>query len=242
MVALPAGAFRMGDLLGNGSPYEKPVHEVNLRRFAIGRYEVTRGEWAACVAGGGCAVVSGGDGDPQMPVTGASWTQAQQYVAWVSARTQRRYRLPSEAEWEYAARAGSPAQFTWGNLVDLACGQVNSFDRSGRRGNPQWTWQIECDDGYAGVAPVGRFPANAWGLHDMLGNVWEWVADCWHGDYENAPADGSAWIDDGCRKHVNRGGGWGNHPRSLRVSNRDGDETAASSDGMGFRVARDPSP
>jgi formylglycine-generating enzyme required for sulfatase activity len=242
MVVLPAGRFRMGDVLGTGTPYEKPVHEVQLQSFAIGRDEVTRGEWMACVEAGACAAPADGAGDARLPIAQISWTQAQQYAAWLSARTRHHYRLASEAEWEYAARAGSEAQYSWGNLVEPACQNANSFDRAGHRANPQWTWQIECNDGYAGAAPVGSFPPNTWGLHDMLGNVWEWVADCWHADYENAPADGSAWIEDGCRKHVNRGGGWGNHPRTLRLSNRDADDTATSSDGLGFRVARDISP
>ncbi|WP_428310479.1 formylglycine-generating enzyme family protein [Hydrocarboniphaga sp.] len=245
MVALPAGHFRMGDVLGTGTAYEKPVHEVTLRRFAIGRYEVTRGEWMACVAAMACAA-PGGDaagGDPQLPVAELGWNEIQPYLAWISQRSGQRYRLPSEAEWEYAARAGLESQYSWGNLVEPACEQANAFDRAGHRGHPQWGWQIECNDGYASSAPVGRFPPNAWGLHDMLGNVWEWVADCWHADYEGAPVDGSAWLGAGdapaCRKHVNRGGGWGNHPRTLRLSNRDADETAARSDGLGFRVARD---
>jgi formylglycine-generating enzyme required for sulfatase activity len=243
MVALPAGRYRMGDVLGTGSAYEKPVHEVTLRRFAIGRFEVTRGEWNACVAAAAC-VVPGGEagGDPQLPVAELSWTDIQPYLAWISMRSGQRYRLPSEAEWEYAARAGLESQYSWGNLVEPACEQANSFDRAGHRGHPQWGWQIECNDRYASSAPVGRFPPNAFGLHDMLGNVWEWVADCWHADYEGAPTDGSAWLGEGCRKHVNRGGGWGNHPRTLRLSNRDADETASRSDGLGFRVARDLAP
>lgn len=242
MVVIPAGTFRMGDVLGTGLAYEQPVHEVRLRSFAIGRYELTQAEWAACVGAGACEPVENAVANARLPLTQVSWIQTQQYTAWLSARSGRRYRLPSEAEWEYAVRAGSDTQFTWGNFTDLACRHANGFDRAGHRAYTQWNWQIECNDGFAAAAPVGSFAANAWGLHDMLGNVWEWVADCWHADYENAPVDGSARLEASCRKHVNRGGGWGNHPRTLRVSNRDGDEAGASSDGLGFRVARDLTP
>lgn len=239
LVTIPAGRFRMGDLLDNGASYEKPVHEVSVRRYALGRYEITRAEWAACALAKGCDELPAGAADPQLPVTDVSWDQAQRYVAWLTQRTHQPYRLPSEAEWEYAVRAGSETQYSWGNVVEFACQNANGFDRAGRKAHPQWDWQIECDDGYGEAAPVGRYAPNAWGLHDMLGNVWEWVADCWHADYTGAPADGRAWVEDGCAKRVNRGGGWGNHPRSLRVSNRDGDPAGSRSDGLGFRVARD---
>jgi formylglycine-generating enzyme required for sulfatase activity len=215
------------------------VHEVSVRRYALGRYEITRAEWSACVLAKGCDELSMGPGDPQLPVTDVSWDQAQRYVAWLTQRTRQPYRLPSEAEWEYAVRAGSETQYNWGNVVEFACQNANGFDRAGRKAHPQWDWQIECNDGYGEAAPVGRYAPNGWGLYDMLGNVWEWVADCWHADYTDAPSDGRAWVEDGCAKRVNRGGGWGNHPRSLRVSNRDGDPAGARSDGLGFRVARD---
>lgn len=237
MAALPPGDFEMGDLAGNGHAYERPAHVVHVPAFAIGRYEVTSAQWALCVAAAACeAAASTQAGEP---VSGVSWQQAGQYAGWLTRRSGKRYRLPSEAEWEYAARAGTRTQFSWGNPDWMACRYANAFDLSGQAANPSWTWSIGCDDGYARQAPVGRYPANAWGLYDMLGNLWEWVADCWHGDYRGAPADGSAWVEDGCRKRVNRGGGWGNHPRALRVSNRDGDDALARSDGLGFRVARD---
>jgi len=240
MASFRGGSFRMGDVLGNGIPYERPSHEVQIAAFALGRYEVTNEEWLACVAAGGCSPAPGA-GDPtraRHPVSSVSWDQAQAYVRWLAAHTGKPYRLPSEAEWEYAARAGSPEQYTWGNLEMDACAYANTFDLAGRRANPDWNWNVGCNDGYAGTAPVGSFPPNKWGLYDMIGNVWEWVEDCWHPDYSGAPATGAAWTADGeCRKRVNRGGGWGNNPRSMRVSSRDADLATATSDGLGFRVA-----
>lgn len=241
MVAFRGGDFRMGDLLGNGHDYERPLRTVHVTPFAIGRYEVTVAEWSVCVEAGGCTGRPPGTLPPDHPVTQVSWEQARQYTAWLSQRTGKSYRLPSEAEWEYAARAGSAQQFTWGNFDAMACPHANTFDRTGLRRFPSWNWSVACDDGFAETAPVGSYPPNAWGVYDMVGNVWEWVADCWHNSYDGAPDSSAAWISEGCNKRVNRGGGWGNHPRSARVSNRDGDNAGAHSDGLGFRVARDTS-
>ncbi len=240
MIAFKGGRFRMGDLLGNGLPYENPSREVQVAPFALGRYEISNGEWQACVASGGCEALPGAD-DParaHYPVTHVNWNRAVSYTQWLTHRTGKPYRLPSEAEWEYAARAGTPWQYTWGNLELEACAHANTLDRAGLAAHPQWTWNVDCNDGFAESAPVGSFTANAWGLYDMLGNVWEWVADCWHSDYTGAPTDGRPWIADGdCSKRVNRGGGWGNNPRSMRVSARDADPADASSDALGFRIA-----
>lgn len=243
LITVPAGRFIMGDSIGSGSAYETPVHEVRIPSFLIGRFETTRAEWAACESAGGCSAARDVEPDSRMPVTGVTWNQAQDYLTWISRRTGHRYRLPSEAEWEYAGRAGSVSQYTWGNSIDdVVCRHANAFDRAGHEANPQWYWQADCDDGFAKLAPVGRFPPNAWGLFDMLGNVWEWVDDCWHSDYTGAPTDGRSWVEPGCRKRVNRGGGWGNPATSLRLTNRDGDPANARSDGLGFRVARDLAP
>ncbi|MES2681948.1 MAG: formylglycine-generating enzyme family protein [Pseudomonadota bacterium] len=239
LVSIAAGRFEMGDVLGNGPPYEKPVHPVRIEAFLIGRYEVTVGEWRACVAAGACPESRVSDADLRQPVSLVSWDDAQRYLAWLSRRTGRPYRLPSEAEWEYAARAGTDTQYSWGNHEIAGCLNANTLDLRGGEANPSWTWAADCDDGHAGPAPVGSYPANAWGLHDMLGNVWEWVADCWHSSYEGAPDNGRAWVQERCSKRVNRGGGWGNHVRTTRVSTRDGDIHGGRSDGLGFRVARD---
>jgi formylglycine-generating enzyme required for sulfatase activity len=239
LVAVPGGSFDMGDVLGNGYDYEKPVHRVKVDAFLIGRYEVTVGEWRACAAAAACpAAGAEHDPDPRHPIALVSWDEAQLYLSWLGRRTGRQYRLPSEAEWEYAARAGSETQYTWGNTETSICQHANILDLSGHGAHPNWTWYAGCDDGFAEAAPVGSFPANAWGLHDMIGNLWEWVADCWHGNYEGAPDTGRPWMEEACTKHVNRGGGWGNHARTARVSTRDGDVHGAHSDGLGFRVAR----
>lgn len=242
MVRLQDGKLVMGNTLGTGSVYEKPPHNVQVRAFAISRYEITRVEWAACVRATGCPALESVTGEDTLPVTGVTWEQAKTYTGWLSRRTGHRYRLPSEAEWEYAARGGTVSQYPWGSDADDICQRANGFDVSGRRVNPQWFWGADCDDGNPTVARVGQFPPNAWGLHDMIGNVWEWVEDCWHSDYTDAPTDGRAWVEPGCRKRVNRGGGWGNPPSSLRVTTRDGDPADARSDGLGFRVARDLEP
>jgi formylglycine-generating enzyme required for sulfatase activity len=244
MIALRGGRYRMGDIVGDGQPYERPVHAVQLAPFALGRYEVTNAEWQQCVAAGACTAPQAAvdERHGRYPVAGVSWTQAASYTGWLAARSGKPYRLPSEAEWEYAARAGSEARYPWGSFEPDACSYVNLLDASGRRAHPEWYWAERCDDRYAAAAPVGSFPPNAWGFHDLLGNVWEWVADCWHADYSGAPADGSAWLGEPCRKRVNRGGGWGNNLRALRVSSRDADPAGAASDGLGFRVARSLSP
>ncbi len=239
LILIRGGSFKMGDVLGNGYDYERPVHEVHIEEFMIGRYEVTVAEWMACVQAGACVWNGSGlDTVPNHPVATVSWDEVKQYLAWLSRRTGRQYRLPSEAEWEYAARAGSETQYPWGNIEAAVCTHANVLDSSGRKANPDWTWSVGCDDGFARAAPVGSFPPNDWGLYDVIGNVWEWVADCWHGNYDGAPDNGAPWLEDGCTKRVNRGGGWGNHPRTTRLSTRDGDIHTAHSDGLGFRVAR----
>ena len=240
MVLIPSGAFKMGDTLGNGYDYERPVHTVSVKGFFLGRYEVTVRQWNTCVAEGGCSHETRTmDTDETHPIANVSWDEAMQFTVWLSRKTHKSYRLPSEAEWEYAARAGSEDQYTWGNMEAAICLHANIFDISGRRANPTWGWSVGCDDGFEKAAPVGSFPPNAWGLYDMIGNVWEWVADCWHVNYDGAPTDGSAWMSESCPKHVNRGAGWGNHARTARIPSRDADVHGAHSDGLGFRVARD---
>lgn len=240
MIALGGGRYRMGDLVGDGKPYELPAHEVQIAAFAIGRFEITNAEWQACVKDGGCSAskIPGDASHGRYPVEGVTWTQAKAYATWLAAHTGKPYRLLSEAEWEYAARSGNEGRYYWGSFDPSPCSYANLMDASGKRANPERYWAESCNDGFATAAPVGSFPPNAWGLYDMLGNVWEWVGDCWHSDYSNAPADGSAWPADPCRKHVNRGGGWGNNANSLRLSSRDADPTDTSSEGLGFRIAR----
>ena len=229
MVVLPAGGFDMGsppDEVGRAAD-EGPVHRVEIARpFALGRYEVTFAEWDACVAAGGCRYRpdDNGWGRGDRPVINVSWHDAREYTDWLSKLTGQPYRLPSEAEWEYAARAGTTTARPWG--VEIGDGQANCHGCGG-----DW-------DG-ARTAPVGSFAANGFGLHDMLGNVWEDTADCWHGDYRGAPPDGSAWQTGDCQRRVMRGGGWAVRPSYVRSANRHGGYADRRDSAYGgFRVAR----
>ena len=228
MVVVPAGSFRMGDLKGGGDADEGPVREVRIvRPFAIARYETTFAEWDACVAAGGCAPGAGdvGWGRAQRPAVNVSAGEAEAYAAWLSEATGAPYRLPSEAEWEYAARAGSDARYPWGDEVGR---ERANCDGCGS----------EWDD--ARTAPVGSFPANAFGVHDTAGNVYEWVADCGRESYEGAPGDGSVWSSEGtCRVRMMRGGSWLSLPRALRSANRVRNPAGFRDINVGFRVARD---
>ena len=228
LVVVPAGAFRMGDLSGGGDADEHPVREVAIPRdFAIARYETTFAEWDACVAAGACRKGVGdiGFGRGRRPVMLVTWQDAQDYARWLSSRTQRPYRLPSEAEWEYAARAGSSTRYPWGDEVGR--GRANCEECG-----PPW-------DG-AKTAPVGSFPANAFGVHDMVGNVYEWVADCGRESYAGAPSDGSVQEpgDGACAWRMMRGGSWCSLPRASRPANRVRVPDVFHDIHVGFRVAR----
>ena len=182
MVVVPSGSFRMGSPESEQGrwDYEGPRHKVRVpRSFAIGQYEVTFAEVDACIAAHGCAFGPEdlGWGRGRRPVIYVSWNEAQEYVTWLSSRTDHEYRLPSEAEWEYAARAGTQTRYWWGNEVGRD--RANCAGCGGREDDRR-------------TAPVGSFAANPFGLHDVHGNVWEWVADCWHDDYQGAPVDGGA--------------------------------------------------
>ena len=167
-----------------------------------------------------------------------NWEDAQAYVRWLSTETGERYRLPSEAEWEYAARAGTTTRRHWGNDPDEQCAYANGADRTAKRRFDGWT-VADCTDRVLWTSPAGAFAANGFGLHDMLGNVWEWVEDCWHDDYDDAPRDGSAWTRGGdCSRRVLRGGSWGGGPASLRSGLRLIDDAGARFDNYGFRVSR----
>ena len=185
MVVIPAGGFRMGCLSSDDSclDNEKPVHEVSIGQpFALWVHEVTFAEWDACVAARRCRSYEPDDkgwGRGSRLVSHVTWDDAQAYVAWLAAQTGAAYRLPSEAEWEYAARAGSVTKYHWGDGIG-----ANHANRDGC--GSQWD--------NLGTSPIGSFAPNAFGLHDMNGNVSEWVADCWNGGYRGAPSDGSAWL------------------------------------------------
>lgn len=241
MVRLIGGSFMMGDTTGRGLGYEAPAREVRMGPFAIGKYEVTWEEWLDCVAARACENLDDeGWGRMLRPVINVSWEDAQNYLAWLSRKTGKKYRLPSEAEWEYVARARTQTLYSWGDAENSACEHGNVFDWSARKVHTNWFWFVGCNDDYVKTAPVGSFAANPWGIHDLQGNVWEWTQDCWHNSYVGAPTDGSAWTSGGdCGKRVNRGGGWGNNPRSMRPTGRDADPANSRGDAIGFRVARE---
>lgn len=184
-----------------------------------------------------------GDVQPDHPVVCVGRVDALAYVAWLSARTGERYRLPTESEWEYAARAGSAGRFPWGGEAAQGCGVANLYDRSGRARH-DFGWEIaDCDDGHAELAPVGSLAANAFGLHDLIGNVWEWTADCYRETYDDAPIDGSAVTGDpDCARWSVRGGSWMTRPSRNRVTFRGRDPNDARYAYFGFRVARELRP
>ena len=264
MVVIPPGQFTMG------SPETEPVRDADEgpqrtvtipRAFAVAAYELTRGEFARFVTATGhvaarnCSVWTGArtervaDKDwrdpnfPQAddhPVTCLSWHDAQAYAAWLSARTGKRYRLLTEAEWEYAARAGAAGKYSFGEDADQLCAHGNIADDAAREagGAPQWTYAA-CRDGYGlTTAPVGRFKPNAFGLFDMHGNVWEWVEDCHRPSYAGAPTDGSAVVFPDCPARVDRGGGFFNNRGTNRSTERALYPPGATSVNIGVRLAR----
>ena len=252
MVVVPAGSFMMGspeweqgrESATRGS--ESPQHLVTIARpFAVGRFEVTFAEWDACVAEGGCyhRPQDGESGQPgwgreKRPVINVSWTDAtQQYLPWLSRKTGKAYRLLTEAEWEYVARAGSTTRFFFGDSEGDLCTHGNVGDLTTKQVKPGWL-VANCRDGYVYTAPVGSFQPNAFGLYDVHGNVWEWVQDCWNGGHFGAPSDGSARLTGDCRNRIYRGGSWADAPWLQRSANR----SKFSPDGrfidIGFRVAR----
>jgi formylglycine-generating enzyme required for sulfatase activity len=232
MIVLPAGEFMMGSLADEIDHYdnESPLHRVTIAQaLAVSKFEITFEQWDACVAVGTCAHLSDSNmGRGAQPVINESWDHAQQYVAWFSKMTGRTYRLLSEAEWEYAARAGTTTAFSWGDDIgknNAACNGCGS----------QW-------DGRQ-TAPVGSFAPNQFGLYDIHGNVWEWVEDCWHPNYEGAPNDGSAWTAQGdCNYRVVRGGSWTGYSVGLRSALRFWSSPDDHGNDLGFRVARTLNP
>ncbi len=229
MVAIRAGRFRMGCVSGRDCfGDEQPVHEVRVASFELSKYEVTFEEYDRFTEATGRARADDeGWGRGARPVINVSWNDARAYAAWLSAETGETYRLPTEAEWEYAARAGTSTAYSWGN--EIGRNRANCDGCGSQWDNAQ-------------TAPVGSFGANAWGLHDMHGNVYEWVEDCWHENYAGAPSDGTAWTGGVCGRRVLRGGSWYDSPRFLRSADRSGDSTGDRDYFNGFRVARTLTP
>lgn len=226
MVALPMGSFTMGSPDGEGYDNERPQHLVVLdRQIAVGKFEVTWDEFYLCHLDGPCPLPDDdGFGGGRRPVTNVSWQDAQMYVDWLSLSTGQSYRLLSEAEWEYAARAGSTTTYPWGAAPGV--GKANC-DGCGS----QWD--------NTSTAPVGSFEANAFGLHDMPGNVWEWVEDCFAYSYSaGQPTNGDAFSPPDCDERVNRGGSWYTTVPRLRSANRLGAPPSETFKYLGFRIAR----
>ncbi len=276
MIVLPPDTYLMGSpdsetaVSGLGTPgYERPQHRVTIPGpFAVGVYEVAFAEWDACVQAGGCERYRPDDegwGRGWRPVINVNWDEAQAYVLWLSAATGENYRLLSEAEWEYAARAGTETRWFWGDDSSVQCRYANGRDNDAEAAlppsrNPYLKFP-NCRDGYVHTAPLGSFQPNPFGLYDMLGNVAEWTADCWRSGrglgtefaadfnaYDGAPDNGDAWIEGPCTGRVRRGGSWGDPPElmrsaaRLRMDARPDPRSRRRSDRsafVGFRVARD---
>ncbi len=254
MVVIDSGRFQMGSAPDEaGRDDDEQLHDVSiLRPFALARCEVSVAEFRFFIEKSGySSTTEEGDGcfvwdrekaasvklkgsnwlspgyelNQLQPVVCVSWPDAVAYAGWLSQQTGQGYRLPSEAEWEYAARAGTGTRYSWGDDIDCGRARYGFFsDDCGQQAHPDAT---------------ASYPPNPWGLHDMHGNVWEWTQDCWHANYEGAPADGSAWQEGGdCVRRVVRGGGWGSGPQSLRSANRGRGSTGGADGDRGFRLAR----
>jgi formylglycine-generating enzyme required for sulfatase activity len=228
MVVIPAGNFRMGNHLNSyDGREERPLHRVTIPNpIAVGKYEVTFAEWDACLAAGGCShkPSDNGWGRGRRPVVNVSWEDIQSFVQWLVGNTGKKYRLLSEAEWEYTARAGTTTRYSWGN--DTPAYKANYYFYGSRWGNRE-------------TAPVGSFKANAFGVYDMHGNTFEWVGDCQNDNYAGAPTDGGVWSTGDCSQRVNRGGAWNTSRQYLRSAYRSWLTTGGRDHSLGFRVARD---
>ena len=220
MSMLRGGAFTMGS---NEDISEKPVRQVTIKPFAISRYPISVREWNECAGAKACAFAA--TGNDEAPVTNVSWTDAKQFVAWLADATRKAYRLPTEAEWEYAARGGTQTRYWWGE--ELQPGMANCKNCT----NIATTEQ---------TIKIGSFKPNPFGLYDMGGTVDQWVEDCWHKNYQGAPSDGSAWLGGDCTSHVIRSGSWKNDASYVRPASRDSYDTNVRYPTHGFRVALSP--
>ena len=201
-------------------PSEQPVHQVTIKPFSISKFPLTVQEWNACFAAKACSFEATGKGDA--PVTNVSWSDARQFVAWLSEATRKAYRLPSEAEWEFAARGGTQTKYWWGDQLQPRMANCKNCTSIAAADQPE---------------KVGSFKPNPFGLYDMGGNIDQWVEDCWHKNYQGAPTDSSAWTGDDCISHVLRSGSWNNDARYVRPANRDNYDTNVRYPTHGFRVA-----
>ena len=262
MVSIAAGIFVMGD--DNSVRLdERPAHQVTVPAFAAGRTEVTRAQYAIFAketgrgATGPCSTDPDRDGrwesvadaswvDHKFPTSDANpvscinWSDAKAYTLWLTEKTGKRYRLLSEAEFEYVLRGNTKTQFWWGDDPDQMCQYANGHDQRTSKLVPSWTGGAACDDGHDVLAPVASYPPNAFGLYDLAGNAWEWTADCYVPSYQVQPRDGSAFGRDDCNWVSTRGGSWAKGMSDLRSAQRNWRIQAAQRGAdVGFRVARD---
>jgi formylglycine-generating enzyme required for sulfatase activity len=232
MVVIPAGPFMMGS---GKNDTEKPPHLVTIAQsFAVAKFALTFAEWETCVDYGDCDPLSdSGFGRERRPVINVAWNEAQRYVAWLRRVTGKEYRLISEAEYEYAARAGTQTEYPWGDDIKQDGKIMANCNGCGSQWDNRQT------------APVGSFAPNRFGLYDMVGNVFEWVEDCVHNNYQEAPNDGTTWLEEergNCGARVVRGGSWTDFPQFLRAAGRNGNTTVSRSNLLGFRVGRTLTP
>jgi len=248
MVVVPAGSFTMGSPNNEPGRYadEGPQHTVSIPKpFAVGRFAVTFAEWDACVADGGCGGYRPSDegwGRASRPVINVSWDDAKAYVTWLGGKTGNSYRLLSEAEREYATRAGTSTPFWWGSSIELE--QANYAGNFGYPSAPAKgeSRQKTLTATTFQTFPVKSFQPNPWGLFQVHGNVWEWVEDCPHDNYSGAPTDGSAWTTGDCTSRVRRGGSFKFNPSPLRAARRSKGSTGLRNPDLGFRVAKTLAP
>ncbi|KAB0681350.1 SUMF1/EgtB/PvdO family nonheme iron enzyme [Aureimonas leprariae] len=241
IIRLPAGSFVMGASAEDASALdnERPAHRVEVAAFALTRYPITFDDWEACVAAAGCAgrPDDNGWGRGLRPVINVTWQDARDYARWLSARTGQDYRLPTEAEWEYAARAGTTTSRFWGDDAAKACAFANVYDRAAEK-SVIVSWKPHpCSDGFVHTSPVGSLAANPWGFGDMIGNVWQWVADCWTDDYSGA-TEAVAVADRQCSERIIRGGSWISDPAGTRSSARARSDAGDKDNNISFRLAR----
>jgi formylglycine-generating enzyme required for sulfatase activity len=264
LVVIPAGRFRMGTDAPSAKPDARPAHEVTVSRFAIGRTEVTRAQYRLFASETGRGASGPCTSDPDLdgrwqdvpaanwehsgfpsgedhPVTCVTWADASAYADWLAAKTGEPYRLLSEAEWEYAARAGTTSEYPWGDAGDGMCAFANGPDDTVFAKFPGWSRAkgAACDDGEVFTAVVASYKANGFGIYDMPGNVWEWTADCYEPDYTRQPRDGSAYTEGACTRRALRGGSWVYGIGDLTSAQRNGlPRPGQRGADIGFRVAR----
>ena len=262
LVAVPAGEYTMGSGPKEKlrEPDEEPAHRVRIAAsIAVGKFEVTRAQYAVFVKEtsreikAGCHSTRGGffhknpkatwqspgfEQQDNEPVVCVSWDDVQAYVVWLSKKAHKTYRLLNEAEWEYVARAGTTGRHYWTEADEASVCRYASVADTAMKGISPGTPFFPCSDGFKFTAPVGRFPANSFGVHDMLGNVWEWVEDCWNEGYAGAPELGMPRLSGSCSERAFRGGAWNSNPSTVRAAYRDRGSKDERHDNLGFRVAR----